>query len=83
MQKRHRFKQTHTLEERLTEKARDLRAKAKALPHGIERETLLRGAREAEVTCRLTGWLKPDGTAANQNGRAGQPAAANGGNPSS
>lgn len=58
MQKRRRFKQSGSLEIRLAELARKLRADAKELPQGIDREILLRRAREAEVTGRLADSLR-------------------------
>ncbi|MET4022756.1 hypothetical protein ABIA85_007776 [Bradyrhizobium sp. LA6.10] len=48
-QRRRRFKQTTTLEERLGQEAQRLREEAKRLPHGPEREILLRKARQAET----------------------------------
>ena len=42
MQKRRRFKHTTTLEERLAEEAQHLRAQAKLMPPGPQREDLLR-----------------------------------------
>lgn len=42
--KRHRFQQTISLEERLLQKAEQIRLKAEALPAGEERDRLLREA---------------------------------------
>ena len=55
---RRRFKQTQSLEERLSEEAKRLREKAKLLPPGAVRETLLRKARQAEADSRLSAWLQ-------------------------
>jgi hypothetical protein len=55
---RHRVKQTLSLEQRLSEEAKRLRDKAKSLPHGAEREALLRKARQAETGSHLTAWLR-------------------------
>ncbi|MBR0826734.1 hypothetical protein JQ596_14385 [Bradyrhizobium manausense] len=55
---RRRFKQTISLEERLAEEAKRLREKAKALPPGIERDTLLRKARQAETGSHMSEWLR-------------------------
>lgn len=55
--RRRRVKQTHSLEERLTEEAMSLREQAKALPPSAEREALLRKARHDETTADLTEWL--------------------------
>ncbi len=60
MQKRRRFKQSSSLEERLAELVRKLRADAKELPRSIDREMLLRKAREAEMTSRLASFLRSD-----------------------
>jgi hypothetical protein len=56
-----RFKQTQTLEERLGEEASRLREEAKALPPGIERDQLIRRARQAETGSRLNQWLTSPG----------------------
>ena len=61
MAKRHRFKQTQSLEIRLAGEAKRLRAKAKLLPPGAVRETLLRKARQAETGSHMSGWLSSPG----------------------
>lgn len=61
IKRRRRFKQTTTLEDRLTLAARRLRAEAKSLPPGIEREKLLRRARQNEAAYDLTEWLRSPG----------------------
>jgi hypothetical protein len=58
---RRRFKQTQSLEERLSEEAKRLREEAKLLPPGAQREALLRRARQAETGSHLTGWLRSPG----------------------
>ena len=58
---RRRFKQTHSLEERLSEQARRLREEAKLLPPGAEREAVLRKARQAEAAWYMTEWLRSPG----------------------
>jgi predicted trehalose synthase len=55
-QRRH-FKQTSSLEERLVEEVTRLRKEAKGTPPGIERERLLRRARQAETASHITEWL--------------------------
>jgi hypothetical protein len=45
---RRRVKQNRPLEERIAEHARRLRKEAKGLPPGLEREKLIRRARQAE-----------------------------------
>nr|WP_146984837.1 hypothetical protein [Bradyrhizobium macuxiense] len=57
MKRRRRIRQIYPLEERLTEEAKRLRRRAKALPPGREREALLRRARHDETTAHLTEWL--------------------------
>jgi hypothetical protein len=61
MQKRRRFKQTSSLEERLAEAARLLRAKARLLPPGPEREVLLRKAQQDEAASHMSEWLNSPG----------------------
>jgi hypothetical protein len=58
---RRRFKQTVSLEERLAQEAARLRKQAKDLPHGREREILLRRARQAETGSHITEWLTSPG----------------------
>jgi hypothetical protein len=58
---RRRFKQTLSLEDRLTAEAQRLRQEAKAMPLGIERSQLLRRAREAETASRISEWLRSPG----------------------
>ena len=61
MTKRRRFKQTVALEERLGQEAQRLREEAKRLPHGPEREILLRKARQAETGSHISDWLRSPG----------------------
>jgi hypothetical protein len=56
MQKRRRFKQTETLEQRLADEAKRLREQAKPLGPGAVREALLRKARRAEAASHLSEW---------------------------
>jgi hypothetical protein len=58
---RRRFKQTQSLEERLSEEAKRLRGEAKSLPPGAEREALLRKARQAETGSNISEWLSSPG----------------------
>jgi hypothetical protein len=60
MQRRH-FKQTHSLEDRLSEEAKRLREEAKTLPPGAPREALLRRARLAETGSHMSEWLRSPG----------------------
>ncbi|APO51955.1 hypothetical protein LUI11_30825 [Bradyrhizobium diazoefficiens] len=61
MRQRRRFTQTVPLEERLSEEAKRLRERAKALPHGPQREDLLRKARQAEIGSHMSEWLTSPG----------------------
>jgi hypothetical protein len=58
---RHRFEQTQSLEERLSEQAKRLRAEAKLLPPGAAREEMIRKARQAEIACHMKEWLTSPG----------------------
>ena len=59
--KRRRFKQTVNLEERLGREAIRLREEAKLVPPGIEREMLLRLARQADTASHISVWLRSPG----------------------
>ncbi len=59
--RRRRFKPTQPLEERLGEEASCLREEAKALPPGIERDKLIRRARQAETGSHMNRWLTSPG----------------------
>jgi len=59
--KRLRLKQTQSLEERLTEEAKRLRAEAKLLPPGAARDELIRKARQADTASRMNEWLTSPG----------------------
>ena len=56
-----RFNQNQSLEQRLAEEAKRLRAEAKLLPPGAKREELLRRARQAETGSHLSEWLSSPG----------------------
>jgi hypothetical protein len=60
MERLRRIEQTTSLEERLAERAQELRARAKAL-HGIEREHMMRKAREADIASHMNEWLSSPG----------------------
>ena len=60
MQRRH-FTQTHPLEVRLANEAAKLRKEARGMPHGVERERLIRRARQAETGSHLSEWLRSPG----------------------
>jgi hypothetical protein len=61
MQKRRRFARLATLEERLAAEAVRLHKLAQGTPPGIERERLIRRARQAETGAHLTEWLTARG----------------------
>ncbi|MGM4961585.1 hypothetical protein ACT4MK_01225 (plasmid) [Bradyrhizobium barranii] len=61
MRQRRRFTQTVSLEERLAQEAKRLREQAKALPHGSQREDLIRKARQAETGSHMSEWLRSPG----------------------
>jgi hypothetical protein len=54
-------KQKQSFEDRLTSEAARLRKKAHALPIGIERDSLLRKARQAETASHISEWLSSPG----------------------
>ncbi len=56
-----RSKQTVSLEERLAEEAKRLRAEAKLLPPGAARDALIRRARQAEIGSHMSEWLRSPG----------------------
>lgn len=58
---RRRVRHTNSLEARLVERARELREQAAALAPGIEREALLKLARQAEAGAGMTEWLRGGG----------------------
>jgi len=61
VQKRRRVKQTSPLDQRLADQAQRLRKEAKGTPPGVERERLLRRARQAEAAVHMQQWLTSPG----------------------
>jgi hypothetical protein len=61
MSQRRRFEQTQSFEQRLSEEAAKLRKEAQDTPPGIERERLVRRARQAETASHVNGWLTSPG----------------------
>ena len=59
MQSRRRSAQPVSLYQRLNEEAQRLRKGAKGSQPGIERERIIRKARQAETTSQMNEWLKP------------------------
>jgi hypothetical protein len=60
MQRRH-FTQIESLEVRLANEAAKLRKEARGTAHGIERERLMRRARQAETGSHISEWLGSPG----------------------
>jgi hypothetical protein len=60
-QQRRRVKQVKSLEERLTEEAKRLRAEARLLQPGAMRDAMLRKARQAETGAHVSEWLRSPG----------------------
>jgi hypothetical protein len=58
---RRRFIQTQSLEQRLSEEAKRLRAEAKLLQPGAARDEIIRKARRAEITAHMNEWLTSPG----------------------
>jgi hypothetical protein len=48
-----RFKQSVPIDQRLIEQAKRLRKEAKGIPPGVERENLIRRARQAETAAHI------------------------------
>lgn len=61
MPERDRLTQTNPPEERLAEEARRLRKQAQGTPPGIDRERLVRRARQAEAGSHIFEWLNSRG----------------------
>jgi hypothetical protein len=58
---RRRLKNRSSLGERLAQEIQRLRERAKALPPGIERDELIRKARQTETASRMNEWLTSPG----------------------
>jgi hypothetical protein len=61
MQQRRNFKQTAPLDQRLEEQAKRLRKEAQGIPPGVERQKLIRQARQAETAAHIHEWLTSPG----------------------
>ena len=61
MQQQRHHSNIDPLGKRLAEQAEHLRQQARGTPPGIERETLLRKARQAETAAHLNEWLSSPG----------------------
>jgi hypothetical protein len=60
MQRRH-IKPASTLDQRLEEEAQCLRKEAQGTPPGIQRDMLIRKARQAETAAHMREWLSSPG----------------------
>jgi hypothetical protein len=58
---RRRFENTLSFPDRLDQEADRLRAEAAKLPHGAERDALLRKARQARTASHVNEWLSSPG----------------------
>jgi hypothetical protein len=64
VQHRKRIKHITSFEDRLAYEAHRCKEQAKALPHGQERDMLLRKARQAETAAHISEWLSSSDLAA-------------------
>jgi len=58
---RQRFKQTQSFKQRLLERVKGLREEARQTKPGVEREALLRKARQTETAAHIDEWLRSPG----------------------
>ena len=58
---RRRFTETVPLDRRLEQLAKHLRDEAQGLPPGPSRDTLIRGARQAETAAHVQDWIESPG----------------------
>ncbi len=61
MQRRRRFKQTDTLQDRLAAFAKEARDKAATMPAGVDRDDLLKRARQADTASHIDDWVSSTG----------------------
>jgi hypothetical protein len=61
MQIRRRFKPIDPLDKRLSDEAQRLRKEARGTPPGVERDRLIRRARQAETASHMSEWLSSPG----------------------
>jgi hypothetical protein len=58
---RRRFKQSAPLDQRPTQEAERLRKEAQGTPRGVQRDKLIRQARQVETACHMQEWLSSPG----------------------
>jgi hypothetical protein len=58
---RRRFKNVLSFPDRLANESNRLREEAEALPHGPERDAILRTARQADIASHMDEWLSSPG----------------------
>ena len=58
---RRRITQTSSFEQRLALEAVRLRKEAQGMPYGVERERLIRKARQVDTASHLSEWLRSPG----------------------
>jgi hypothetical protein len=61
MQQRQRFKQTKSLQDRLSDFIADARAKVMSMPASKDRDALLKKIRQAETAANIEGWANSAG----------------------
>jgi uncharacterized coiled-coil DUF342 family protein len=61
MEMRSRFKQVVSLKDRLIQQAQNFRRQAEEMPAGVQRDELMRKARQAEMTAHLDDWISSPG----------------------
>jgi hypothetical protein len=61
MQKRRRFKQAHSLDQRLANESARLRQEADSLPPSADRDHLIRQARQTDTASHMSDWLNSPG----------------------
>jgi len=61
MSERRQFKHSQSLEQRLADEAEKLRDEARGTPPGVERDALMRRARQCETGSQVSEWLRSAG----------------------
>ena len=61
MTRRRRFKQTTSLKDRLTAFANEVREQAEQLAPGLERDEIMKKARQADIAAHIDEWANSSG----------------------